>query len=129
MKESGFSLVELMIALAIIGVLAGIALPMYQSSQQEARAGVIRDNIQSIHLLQVGRKAEFGEYVEGEYIPGGSTTLTARLGWAPNTTVDEISYTVTCNTDGAKTGECAPNSGYSVTGTHPELDDPVVLTY
>ena len=72
---------------------------------------------------------EFGEYVEGSYIPGGTTDLTTRLGWAPNTTVDEISYVVTCGTDGAKTGECAPNSGYTVTATHPEVDNPVTLTY
>lgn len=128
MKESGFSLVELMIALAIIGVLAAIALPMYQNNQQEARVGVMRDNMRSMHLLQVERRMEFGEYVEGEYVPGGTTTLTDRLGWAPNTSVDEISYEVTCTTDGTN-GECAPNSGYTITATHPDVDNPVTLTY
>ncbi|MBO6554934.1 MAG: type II secretion system protein [Pseudomonadales bacterium] len=128
-KESGFSLVELMIGLAIVGVLMAIALPAYQTYQAEARVGVIRDNIQSIHLLQVERRTSFGEYVEGTYAPGGAATLTTRLGWSPGTSVDEITYVVACTTDGTKTGECAPNSGYSVTGTHPDLADPVVLTF
>lgn len=129
MKESGFSLVELMIGIAIVGLLMAIALPAYQTYQAEARVGVIRDNMQSIHMLQVERRASFGEYVEGTYAPGGATTLTTRLGWSPGTTVDEITYVVACTTDGTKAGECAPNSGYSVTGTHPELTDPVVMDF
>lgn len=129
MKESGFSLVELMIALAIIGIIFSIALPMYQDNQQDARIGVMRDNMRSMHLLQVERRMEFGEYVEGTYAPGGSTTLTDRLGWSPNTIVDEITYVVACTSDGSKAGECAPNSGYTVTATHPEVENPVSLSY
>ena len=118
MKESGFSLIELMIVVVVIGILVTMALPMYQGYQAEARTGVMRDNIQSIHMMQVERKLSFGEYVAGNYTPGGPTNLTDRLGWAPNTASDEITYVVTCDTDGSKKGECAANSGYSVMATH-----------
>jgi prepilin-type N-terminal cleavage/methylation domain-containing protein len=37
-KQQGFTLIELMIAIAIISILAGIAIPQYQSYTRNARA-------------------------------------------------------------------------------------------
>ena len=116
--QRGFSLVELMIALAIVGIMSAIAIPFYSDYQVDARAGVSQSNIQSIHLLQRDRRREFGEYVEGTYVPGGAVTLSSRLGWDPGTGADQISYVVTCATDGAKAGECARSSAYTVVATH-----------
>lgn len=44
----GFSLVEVMITVAIIGILAGIALPMYQKYVYKAEASVIVENVAAI---------------------------------------------------------------------------------
>ena len=128
--NQGFTLIELMIALAILGVVAAIALPLYQDYAADARTAVIRDNIQSIRLMQSERRQDRGEFAEGSYVPGGTTTLTTRIGWQPNTSTDLISYVVTCDTDGTTAGECARSSGYSVTATHSDAPDkPITMDF
>ena len=129
-RKKGFTLVELMITVAIIGIIAAVAFPMYTDYQETARMAVLSDNIQTIRLMQNDRRRERGEFVEGDYVPGGSTTLTTRLGWTPGTSTDVITYNVVCATDGATAGECARTSGYTVTATHSAApNDPVVETF
>lgn len=129
-RNRGFSLIELMIAVAVIGITAAIALPMYNDYLATARISVMTDNIQTIRLMQEERRRSRGEYVEGAYIPGGTTSLTANLGWSPRASVDEISYAVNCDTDGAIAGECARLSGYSVVATHASAPTaPITINY
>jgi len=130
--QSGFSLIELMIVLAIVGIMTAIAIPFYSDYQANARAGVSQSNIQSIHLLQRDRRREFGEYVQGNYVLGGDVTLSSRLGWDPGTGADQISYVVTCATRGVTAGECARSSAYTVVATHvnaPSGEAPVARTF
>lgn len=44
-RETGFSLLELMISMFIIIILLSVALPAYQSSVQQARENVLRQNL------------------------------------------------------------------------------------
>ena len=44
-RESGFTLIELMVVIAIIALLVGIALPRYQNAQRKAREAVLRENL------------------------------------------------------------------------------------
>ncbi len=123
----GFSLVEMMIAVTVIAIMATVAIPAYQDYMTAARVGVMGDNIQSIRLMQADRRADRGEYVEGIYdVSAGNTSLTTNLGWAPRTDLDVIDYEVACATDGGVAGECARNSGYTVTATHPDDGDATV---
>lgn len=50
--EQGFSLVELMIVVAIIGVLAALAVPKFQSFQAKAKQSEAKSNLSHIYTLE-----------------------------------------------------------------------------
>jgi len=72
-KNRGVTLIELMIAVAIIGIIAAGAFPIYNDYIVTARSSVMVSNIQSIHLFQEERRLDRGEYVEGTYSPASPT--------------------------------------------------------
>lgn len=51
-KQYGFSLVELMVVVAIIGILASIAIPNYQRFQRKARQSEPRTNLSAIYAAE-----------------------------------------------------------------------------
>ncbi len=73
MNTRGFTLIELLIVIAIIGILAGIAIPAYIGQQRSATRNEAYSNLQSFRLLEEQFMAENGAY-------------TASLGGAGNTT-------------------------------------------
>jgi prepilin-type N-terminal cleavage/methylation domain-containing protein len=52
-RREGFSLVELMIVVAIIGILAALAIPRFQTFQAKSRQAEARSNLAHIYTLQV----------------------------------------------------------------------------
>lgn len=60
--DKGFTLVELMIVVSIVGILATIAAPSYQSSLMKAKEAVLRQDLFTLRELLDHHRADQGKY-------------------------------------------------------------------
>jgi len=97
-QKAGFTLIELMITVGIIGVLVAIAIPNFISYQARSRRSEAFANLSSVARSQATYLAERGEYFEAAPFPdfsvpglgtdkmswdAASDAAYADLGWAP----------------------------------------------
>lgn len=80
---TGFTLIELMIVVAIIGILAAIAIPNFLKMQLRAKAGEGKVNLAAIRTAQESYYAEVGFYVPWSSKPmsAGTPPGQAKVPW------------------------------------------------
>lgn len=78
---AGFTLLELMIVVTIVGILAATAMPAFQSYLMRSRANDGRMMLEIIKLRQEAYRSEFGHYVQAAAHPAGVNGLTY-MNWA-----------------------------------------------
>ena len=62
-RRGGFTLIELMIVVAIIGILAAIAIPNFLKFQLRSKTGEAKTNLAALRTAEEGYFAEYGVYV------------------------------------------------------------------
>ena len=114
----GFTLIELMIVVAIIAILAAIALPSYNSYIMRSKRSEAKSGLQAaaVWLERVSTST-------GTYLPAGGT-LPAELSSVPSgayvisyASPDGSSYTLTATAQGSQTADACGNFSLTNTGT------------
>ncbi len=100
-SNRGFSLLELLIVLVIIGILAGIAIPRYMSSTTKAKQTEAKELLHQIYLMERSYFQEHDQY----WIPSSGTVAGKDTPFAFDTLGVEImisaryAYTITGTPD------------------------------
>lgn len=112
----GFGLIELMIAVAIVGILAAIAYPSYQDQVQRSRRGDAIASLMELAQAQERHMAVCGNYADR--IDGVATCGDANEGLGRGTDSEEGFYTLAVS-------NAASGATYTLTATHqgPQVGD------
>jgi type IV pilus assembly protein PilE len=112
MNSKGFTLIELMISVAILTIIAAVAVPAYNDYIRTSRVGALINNISTIEVFQEDFRLRTGAYQDGVWNGGPDADLLI-LGWQPqaddgtvyNIVAAGATYTVTA-TDSVGTTVC-----------------------
>ena len=132
MNRKGFTLVELMIVVAIIGILAAIAIPNFVDMQYRAKRAEVPSNVDGIKTAEIAYEASFDQFVLASFHPNLSPNKQQRawapgsnfdtLGWGPDGNVRGMYYVSTSTTNFVVQGNCdvdgdGSQAGYTATKT------------
>jgi prepilin-type N-terminal cleavage/methylation domain-containing protein len=124
-RAQGFSLVELLLVLALIGIISAIAIPAYLGQRRRARViGDAQANARALAMALETRRAE-----NGLYAASGTTWAWTASGSAPTASAgaplfsakgtSKMNYNVAVGANGV---------GYTITVTDPFVGGAQVLT-
>ena len=115
----GFTLVELLVAVAVVALLAAIAVPVYRDYTATSRDSVLLNQMNAMAVFQEDTRLRTGRYGAGEYDGArGVNTLRTAIGWAPAAD-DGRTYAVTADAGTSWTVTATDASGRSLCRVFP----------
>ena len=97
-KQEGFTLIELMIVVAIIGILAAIAIPNFMEYQRKSRTSEAKTNTTSIKTAQMTFQGERGCFADAAVMPqaapliGGASLVWPAAQFTPSLPAVQVTY-------------------------------------
>lgn len=113
MNEKGFSLVELMIVVGIIGVLATLALPRFKQFQAKAKMGEARNMLSHVYTLQQSYSIDNNRFLAFALM--GRNAAGTIVNCAGDGNANLLGFRIEPCTNGGS--EPTPRYGYDSTGT------------
>ena len=110
LNEKGFTLIELMIVVAIIGILAAIAIPNFLRYQAKAKQSEAKANLGAIYITEITFFSENDTY----------TATIVSLDWTAVGTAQRYTYSLAAAT---------PTTGFTATATFDLDSDAAIDTW
>ena len=107
MASQGFTLIELMIVVAVLAIVSAIALPAYNGYVQTSREAVLVNNISTIEIFQEDLRLRTGAYLTNA---ADAAAIAAGLDWEADGDEPGTTYSIAPG----------PGGSYQVTATSPE---------
>ncbi len=111
-KKTGFTLIEVLITIIILVAIAGLAVPNYFRTMEQARSNEARTNLQ---IIRMGQKV-YALNNSGSYWNGGATPALATVNTTLNTDITIQYFTIDLiNTTDARVKRNAVSGGNGTT--------------
>ena len=92
MNRKGFTLVELMIVVAIIGILAAIAIPNFVDMQYRAKRAEVPSNVDGIKTAELAYEASFDQFVSQSTGHPNSSPNKQQRAWTSGSSFDTLGW-------------------------------------
>lgn len=89
-RNTGFTLLELMIAVAIVALIAAIALPAYDGYIRTSREGALVANVGTMEVFQEDYRLRTGAYLQ---TAANTDAIAETIGWRPKS-ADGAAYSI-----------------------------------
>ena len=106
-RRRGFTLIELMIVVAVLAIVSAIALPVYNGYIATSREAVLVNNISTMEIFQEDQRLRTGAYLT---VAADAAAIAAAIDWEPEGDEPGTTYVIA-------TG---PAGSYEVTATDPQ---------